>query len=84
MGEGRASLEIELVVQSFAKAEKYVALSYVVGTNHKLVQLGLRYQKSLFRHGIAESLHAALWHLRRPGIDIAIWGRCTFYQSGKS
>ncbi|KAK7898062.1 hypothetical protein LTR67_004694 [Exophiala xenobiotica] len=72
-GEGGAPLEIELVIRSFAKAPKYVALSYVVGTNHKLVQLGLRYQKSLFKHEIADNLHAALWHLRRPGIDIAIW-----------
>jgi len=72
-GEGDAPLEIELVVQSFTQAPKYVALSYVVGTNYKLMQLGLRHQKSLFKHEIAENLHAALRHLRRPGIDIAIW-----------
>ncbi|KIW84133.1 hypothetical protein Z517_03380 [Fonsecaea pedrosoi CBS 271.37] len=72
-GEGSAPLEIELVVRSFSQASKYVALSYVVGTDHKLKQLGLRFQKSLFKHEIAENLHSALSHLRQPGIDIAIW-----------
>ena len=72
-GEGSTPLEIELIVQSFTAAPNYVALSYVVGSNHKLMRLGLRHRKHLYRHEIAKNLHSALSHLRQPSIDIAIW-----------